>query len=330
MKLISNDSVSLFANGKITKIESSDSRFKEAYKLLAEKGDEKGFLKLAATKPVVAAIKSIQKETRKRTFKIRNGRVFFGTHEIRGRLATKVEKMLKEGLSLAPFVKYCERGLKNPNRESFEALYDWDEEAAITDEGMFIGYKYVRDNYYSIHGNTKIKPIKGKVNDEGQIYNGVGEEIVLRREDVEAGREECAHRGLHVGNRSYVQRGGNYRNLLIEVDPADVVTVPIKQNCKIRVCRYKVVGEFQNEINEPVVSVDRKVNKVVKVKAKDSGVKSRNQKIKDYVSKNAISGGILALRSIANSISPDYIKIAELRGVLKRQGWTVEGNYVIL
>ncbi len=60
--------------------------------------------------------------------------------------------------------------------------------------------------------------------------------------------------GLHVSNFRYSNSwaGNDGRVVLVEVSPADVVSVPTDSDCeKIRVCRYKVIQECER--STPIV-----------------------------------------------------------------------------
>jgi acyl carrier protein len=57
----------------------------------------------------------------------------------------------------------------------------------------------------------------------------------------------CSH-GLHAGSLAYA-RGWAERVILVEIDPADVVSVPGDENCqKLRCCKYTVVGEYNGPL----------------------------------------------------------------------------------
>jgi hypothetical protein len=64
----------------------------------------------------------------------------------------------------------------------------------------------------------------------------------------------CSY-GFHAGTLEYASNfaGGNDRLVLVEIDPADVVSIPV--DCefqKLRTCRYKVVQEYDRPLSEPV------------------------------------------------------------------------------
>jgi hypothetical protein len=51
--------------------------------------------------------------------------------------------------------------------------------------------------------------------------------------------------------------GVGSRLLIVEINPADVVSVPLDSSCqKLRTAKYKVVSEFVRPLNEPLVCGD--------------------------------------------------------------------------
>ena len=58
--------------------------------------------------------------------------------------------------------------------------------------------------------------------------------------------------GLHAGSVQYATDfGAGGKVVLVEINPADVVSVPEDCNCqKLRACKYKVVGEYEIPLND--------------------------------------------------------------------------------
>jgi hypothetical protein len=60
--------------------------------------------------------------------------------------------------------------------------------------------------------------------------------------------------GFHAGSLDYAEgfgRGGNL--MVVEINPADVVSVPNDSDCqKLRTCKYKVVSLFKRKLVEPL------------------------------------------------------------------------------
>jgi len=112
----------------------------------------------------------------------------------------------------------------------------------ITDHGTFLAYKGVRDDMFSCTGNLKTRVLQGVVDGTGRIYNGVGETIEVERKDVDDNCNITCSHGLHAGSHEYASGFGNV-TVLVEIDPADVVSIPTDYDGqKARVCKYSVVS----------------------------------------------------------------------------------------
>lgn len=331
MKLIGQNYVSLVHKGNILRIDSTDLRYKAAQKLLAaDKLDE--YITLFNTNPIV---KAVEKVTDKVEFRVENGNVFFGEFEVKGPLARKIEAILIDELDVKPFARFIEKLLQNPSARAVHELYAFlgYKDLAITDSGNFLGYKGIQSDWYSLHGNTETIVLKGTVNHKGQILNSIGEEIEVQRNNVDDDKDVHCSTGLHVGSIDYA-RGFGARTVIVEVDPRDVVTVPSDCNFqKLRVCRYKVVAEFEKEIKAPVANVVEQ-----KVVEKETTVKKAAKATIDEIClvsqalgrKAAEEYEWVSVQSISNSFSPRYIKRHIVEKIAKDLGYKVEDGWIYL
>jgi hypothetical protein len=130
-------------------------------------------------------------------------------------------------------------------------------ELPITEDGCFLAYKGLNSTGWSISGNKKTKVLKGKVSSSGQIHNAVGEEIEVRRWDVDDNRQNHCSYGLHVGSLNYAEDFAQGMVVVVKVNPKDVVSVPEDYDCqKCRVSAYKAVDIFSEEIGSSVCDED--------------------------------------------------------------------------
>jgi hypothetical protein len=135
-------------------------------------------------------------------------------------------------------------------------LYPWLEhrQITLTPDGKFIGYKGVRENFYSVMGNTETIVLQGKVDSEGHILNEIGAVIEVDRSCVSDDFRVGCGPGLHVGSLSYAI-GWGQRCILVEVDPADVVSIPSEcEHQKLRCCKYRVVGEYAGPLPDTLTT----------------------------------------------------------------------------
>jgi acyl carrier protein len=160
--------------------------------------------------------------------------------------AERVMAFMRDKLSYKPIANYIVRKMKNPSARAIQEMYNFLEHRgmSLTAKGTFIAYKGVSPDFWSIYGNKDTVVLEGEVNSEGKILNKIGATIVVERSSVDDDfRKGCSH-GLHVGSLEYA-KGWGQRVVLVEVDPADVVSVPSDCNCqKLRCCKYTVLAEY--------------------------------------------------------------------------------------
>lgn len=168
----------------------------------------------------------------------------------------RVIAFLNKGLPFEPIANYMERKMRNPSARAIKELYNFLEHKnmPLTPEGKIIAYKGVQDNYYSVMGNTSTVVLKGTVDEGGHILNKVGETIEIARSSCDDDFRNGCSFGIHAGSMTYA-KGWGKRVLLVEIDPADVVSVPEDCSCqKLRCCKYKVLAEFTGAMPDSFTS----------------------------------------------------------------------------
>lgn len=138
-----------------------------------------------------------------------------------------------------------------------EQLYGWlmyqvkNGRLTLTPEGKFLGYKgcmYENENIVSIHSGPGI--VNGEATN-GHLINNPGTVIEMARDSVDSDPNSACSTGLHVGSFDYAQGFSQGAIVLVEVDPRDVVSVPVdSNNQKIRACKYRVIREVEDELTE--------------------------------------------------------------------------------
>lgn len=166
--------------------------------------------------------------------------VFYGGEEIHMSVTERIIQHSSEGLPVEPLCNFLEKLLGgNQRREAVLSLYDFLEanNIPITEDGDFIVYKKVRNDYKDIHSGT--------------FDNSVGAKPRVPAWQVEADRDQTCAKGLHVCSRAYLPHfgsGDGNRVVICKVNPADVVAVPRDyNNSKMRVCGYEVIGELNDK-----------------------------------------------------------------------------------
>lgn len=163
--------------------------------------------------------------------------VFYNGEPLHSTLAHKMVMMMDEGFDGAPLAKFLDNIMSNPSERSRECLFDFITkfDAPITDDGCFVAFKGVRDNYMDCHS--------------GKFDNSPGKLVQQDRDQcVEDPNVTCAA-GLHVCASHYLDSfWTNKRVIAVKVNPRDVVSVPYDYNySKMRVCEYLVLGDIEDE-----------------------------------------------------------------------------------
>ena len=198
--------------------------------------------------------------------KVVDGEVYFQGEVVEHAYCKRIVQAQLDDLTIEPMLKFLQNTLDNPSSNSKAELPEFvdHEHLPITEDGCFLAYKAVSGDYWSKRGG-KLKLLKGKVNSEGKIYNGIGETIECKRSDVDDVRDHHCSHGLHVGAIEYCGPGGFYNShgdkvVIVKVNPKDVVSVPPDHRAqKVRVCKYEVVEEYtapKPSLYEGVIEAD--------------------------------------------------------------------------
>lgn len=179
---------------------------------------------------------------------VKNGQIYYGNLAVNGPIVDRVIEFAKNKLPVQPLLKFINKLYENPSARAVNELYSFLEHKnmPITPDGNFLAYKGVRSDYYSITAGN-IQLVEGKVDSSGRIFNGVGEEIAVVRNQVCDDKNTGCSKGLHAGSVKYATEfGAGGKVVIVEINPADVVSIPTDCECqKLRTCAYKVVGEYQ-------------------------------------------------------------------------------------
>ncbi len=159
-------------------------------------------------------------------------------------------RLSSEGKSPNPMLRFYERLQKNPSKRSVDQLFPFLEKMniPITEDGCFLAYKKVNNDYTDKHSGT--------------ISNRPGTTVILARNLVSDDPKEECHFGLHVGATGYTDTfGGAGITVVCKVDPEHVVCVPYDHHFqKMRVCQYKVIGNRGDNLPTDVMEEDELEN----------------------------------------------------------------------
>jgi len=152
-------------------------------------------------------------------------------------ISNGIERRIREavaiGLSTDMFCKFLDKVRLNPSFNSRNQLFGFLDanDLPLTEDGNFIAYKAVRNDFFDAHSGT--------------VKYDIGSVVSMPREKVDDNPENTCSHGLHVCSKEYGRFAD--RLLLVEVDPADVVAVPTEYHkSKMRVCKMRVLSEIED------------------------------------------------------------------------------------
>lgn len=119
---------------------------------------------------------------------------------------------------------------ENPNPISVEAFTAFMAKTRmpITDRGTFLAYKRVNYNYLDHHSCS--------------FDNRPGAVCSMLRTDVDDRQDQTCSTGFHVCSHTYLSHFSAGVDLVVEINPRDVVAVPPDyQLSKMRLCSYRVL-----------------------------------------------------------------------------------------
>lgn len=177
---------------------------------------------------------------------IEGNRVMYGDREITGLVASRVFEMIRIGMDINPMIKFIENLMGNPSKRAVDELFGFLDACnlPITPDGYFLAYKRVRDDFKDCYSGT--------------MDNSVGKIVSVERNAVDDDKDRTCSYGLHACSYSYLKHFNGARIVVVKINPADVVSVPVDyNNAKLRCCKYEVVDEIAlNEYNLPSEELD--------------------------------------------------------------------------
>jgi len=194
--------------------------------------------------------------------------VYYKNHRLHGVVVDKLLEMLRAGMKdSAPLTNFITRLQSNPSANSVNELYSFLSYKSLptTPEGKVLGYKGVKNDFYSSTGNADTIVVQGKVNENYQILNEVGATIEVSRRCVDDNKDNHCSFGLHVGSYDYANSwaGEDGRLLVVEFDPEDAVSVPTDCDFqKLRVSKYRVIEDItdtRKELNKVVYEANKPI-----------------------------------------------------------------------
>lgn len=169
-------------------------------------------------------------------FTFKNGKFFYKDISLPDNMNRRIEKMAINGEDPTIIFRFYERLKRNPSWRSVQQLFTFLDKDNIpfTKDGCFLAYKSVRADYKDVHS--------------GRWDNKPGVVNKMPRNEISDDPQQACHVGFHVGALGYARGFGGTKMVICKVDPEHVVCVPYDHSAeKMRVCEYKVVGEWNGQ-----------------------------------------------------------------------------------
>ena len=238
-KIISPDPVTGFINividGKNFNIQASHPKFSDAITSIVN-NDYDEFMNI-----VDPASKLSKLYASYEGIEVKEGSLYVFGEQVHGVIAERILGLLNIGMDCTNVFKFILKLNLNPSKRAVDELYTFLEHKhlPLTDTGNFLAYKAVRNDYTDKH--------------TGKFLNTVDSVLEMPRNKVDDNKEAGCSYGFHAGTVEYALgfASHNDRLVLVEINPADVVSIPTDCNYqKLRTCKYKVVGEYERPLEE--------------------------------------------------------------------------------
>jgi hypothetical protein len=160
------------------------------------------------------------------------GKIFYGTFEIKNSLVTHMFDILSRGEDVLPMVRFLDMLMDNPKADIVEELYGFMQhnDIEINEDGTIKAYRNVTMNYKDHHTGT--------------MDNYVGAVVKMPRHMVDSNPDNTCSSGIHAASIEYAKGFGGGRLMEVKINPSHVCSVPTDYNGqKMRVCELLVVKE---------------------------------------------------------------------------------------
>lgn len=171
--------------------------------------------------------------------KISDTEVYFDDKPVHGVIASRLLSMLSQGFNVRPLARFLERIRSNTIPTAEDEMYLWMEGSnlPLTDDGCFLAFKKVQDDYKSYH--------------DGKTDNSIGTKLpLLDASNYDTNRYRTCSSGYHFCSFKYLSSyyGDRGRVVICKVAPEDVVSIPSDYgNAKGRAKTYEIIGEVPED-----------------------------------------------------------------------------------
>jgi hypothetical protein len=219
-------------NGQSYTIDTDHPKYTQALDAVRQKNWD-GFINL------VNISKQVQEYFEGTNAEIKDGSINYHGQIIHNTLTKRILSFMRDGLPHEPLLNFFKKLMDNPSKRAVDELYDFLDagELPITEDGCFLAFKNVRENYFDIHS--------------GKFDNSVGKVCEMPRNGVDEDKDRTCSAGLHFCSIQYLPHfsdGEKGKTMIVKINPRDVVAIPADyENTKGRTCRYEVIAEYKED-----------------------------------------------------------------------------------
>jgi ssDNA-binding Zn-finger/Zn-ribbon topoisomerase 1 len=178
----------------------------------------------------------------------KDNRFYYRGYELKNYLVKRILEIKRESDEsgqemkhmIKPMLHFLDNLMENPSSNSVSQLYRFVEHTKmpITEDGCLLAYKIIRQNYTDKY--------------TGKFDNSIGAVVEMERNQVVDDPHKTCSSGLHFSSYNYATGFFNDRNsdrmVVIKINPADVVSIPVDYNNeKGRCSKYEVLYEIPME-----------------------------------------------------------------------------------
>jgi len=231
MNIITDHSVTLFDKLRPLTVTDSNPLFDEIKELVLESRYGEALDLIDNRRAAKRAIKSSD-------FELVGDSLYLNDYRIPDNMAVRIFDLMAEYCSVEPLENFFRNLLDNPSYRAVQELYGFLElsKLPITDDGYFVAYKAVNENYRDCFTD--------------QMDNSIGAQPSMPRNLVDEDKNRTCSTGLHFAGYEYasnfVPHGGHL--MAVRINPKDVVAIPSDyNNQKGRASTYMIVEEIENQ-----------------------------------------------------------------------------------
>lgn len=227
--------LNIFINGEMFEVPNEHKEFNDIALLARSDDPNAGDTIRSILTRVVTAVKNAVNAAPNSGVTFDDGVVRYNGEELHNTLTERMVRMVEEGFPVDPLVRFLENLMQNPSFRVVNNLYDFLEygKIPITEDGHFLAYKAIREDWHDIRTGT--------------MDNSIGKVVSIPRNKVDENPNNTCSYGLHVCSWDYLPHfaHANGRVVIVKVNPANVVAIPADyNNTKMRCSEYEVVSEY--------------------------------------------------------------------------------------